>query len=100
MKRWFTTALFLLTGLCVYGQGVEWLDPQDTYQTAIGQNARIPIRIRNTSDKPLTLTIRKAAGDLNNNQKGYFCVGDECFDAMTDQVTKRLEPGETANNVV
>lgn len=99
MKHWIVVALFLLTGQCAFGQGMEWIDSQENYQTAIGQNARIPIRIKNTSDRALTLTIRKAAGDLNNNQKGYFCVGDECFDALTDQVTRRLEPGETASNV-
>lgn len=99
MKRWIVVGFFLVAGLSAFGQGVEWLDTQETYQTAIGQNARIPIRVKNTSDRPLTLTIRKASGDLNNNQKGYFCIGDECFDAMTDQVTRRLEPGETANNV-
>jgi hypothetical protein len=99
MKRWLVVAVFLLTGLCAIGQGMEWIDSQESYQTAIGQNVRIPIRVKNTSARALTLTIRKAAADLNNNQKGYFCIGDECFDNLTDQVTRRLEPGETASNV-
>jgi len=99
IKSWFTFLLFLCYGPVAWSQGVDWMDRQDTYQAVIGQNTRIPIRIRNTSDKPQTFVIRRAAADLNVNQKGYFCLGDECFDMLVDQVTRKLEPGEVAGNV-
>lgn len=92
--------LFLsLAGLSAKGQGIEWIDRQDTYLAGLGQNARIPIRIRNTTEKAQTFVIRRAAEDLNANQKGYFCIGDECFDTTIDQISRRLEPGEIANNI-
>lgn len=99
MKRWLVILIVLTAGSTAWSQSVEWLDRQDTYQATIGQNARIPIRVRNTSDRPQTIVIRKASADLNANQKGYFCIDDECMDILVDQVTRRLEPGEVANNV-
>lgn len=99
MKRLCLILFLFLCGLSAKGQGIEWVDRQDTYQAGLGQNARIPIRIRNTTDKAQTFVIRRASADLNANQKGYFCIGDECFDMAVDQITRRLDPGEIANNV-
>jgi hypothetical protein len=99
MKRcpWFL--IFFLSSIFAGAQGVEWVDRQEAYQAGLGQNARIPIRLRNSSDKAITVVVRKASGDLNVNQKGYFCMGDECFDVLTDQVTRKLEPGESINSL-
>lgn len=99
MKRSFLILFLFVCGLSAEGQNLEWVERQDTYHAGLGQNARIPIRIRNTSDKAQTIVIRRASEDLNANQKGYFCIGDECYDKVVDQVMRRLEPGETANNV-
>lgn len=99
MKRFQCFLVLLLFSLSAAAQGVEWVDRQEAYQAGLGQNARIPIRLRNTSDKPVTIVVRKAAGDLNSNQKGYFCLGDDCFDALTDQISRKLEPGETINSL-
>ncbi len=96
----FACLLFLcVAGLTARSQGIEWLDREDTYRVGLGQHARIPIRIRNSSDRPQTYIIRKAAADLNDNQKGYFCMGDECFDVLTEQITRRLEAGEIVTNL-
>lgn len=99
MKRSACFFLLLLCGLAASAQGIEWIDRLENYQAGIGQNARIPIRFRNTTDKAQTFVIRKAVADLNANQKGYFCLGDECFDQLTDQITKKLEPGELITNL-
>ena len=101
MKR-FVLGLSLL--LCCFiskttGQSLEWVDRQDNIQAGLGQSVRVPIRIKNTSDKTQYFTVRKTNGDLGTNQKGYFCLGDECSDPSVDQFTKRLEPGETLSNL-
>lgn len=98
MRRWFTIILLFITTIPGLAQGLEWIDRQENYQAGIGQSARIPIRIRNTSDKPQTFIIRKASGDLNPNQKGYFCSGADCYDGL-NEITQRLEPGQTASNL-
>lgn len=99
MKRWTVILICSLFGQAALAQGIDWIDRKDTYQAVIGQNTRIPIQVRNTSDRQQTVVIRRAAAELNANQKGYFCVGDECFDVTVDQVTRKLEPGEVASNV-
>lgn len=99
MKRWLVVLALLVGGPVVWAQEVDWVDRQENYQATLGQNIRIPIRLRNTSDRAQTLVIRRAVAELNANQKGYFCVGDECFDGSVDQVSRRLEAGELVTNV-
>jgi Secretion system C-terminal sorting domain len=99
MKRWIVIWVCLISSTAALAQSIDWIDRQDTYQAVIGQNARVPIRFRNTSDRPQTYVIRRAMAELNANQKGYFCLGEECLDMTVDQVTQRLEPGETASAI-
>jgi len=99
MKRWLVFLAVLVGGPIAWAQEVDWTDRQETYTATLGQNIRIPIRLRNTSDRPQTLVIRRVVAELNANQKGYFCVGDECLDGSIDQVTRRLEAGESVTNV-
>lgn len=98
MKRWFLGLALVLSYLSTVAQGIEWIDRQDAYQTRIGQNAQIAIRVRNTTDRAQTMVVRKAAGDLNASQKGYFCNGSECFDGL-NEITIRLDPGQTAGDL-
>lgn len=83
-----------LTGTAV-GQGVEIVDRQETYQAAISETVQIPVRLRNTSDKPQVIIIRKAPSDANAFQKGYFCLGRNCLVQAVEEFTRRIEPGET-----
>lgn len=99
MLRIFCVLLLYLAGLPSLAQGIEWVDRQEIFRAGLGQNTRIPIRVKNNSDKPQVVVIRKAVAELNSNQKGYFCLGDECFDPLTEQITRRLEPGETLTNL-
>ncbi len=97
--KWFVIILLCLAQVSVLAQSFEWSDRQENYQAGLGQTFRIPIRIKNTSERAQFFIIRKAQGDLGSNQKGYFCLGDECFDPGVDQFTKRLEAGETLSNL-
>jgi hypothetical protein len=99
MKLLVLASLFFALRLTALSQGVEWADRQENFQAALGQTIRIPIKIKNTSDKAQFFIVRKAQGDLGSNQKGYFCLGEECFDPGVDQFSKRLEPGETLNQL-
>jgi hypothetical protein len=99
MKRLVLIALFFVLGLTAWSQGIDWTDRQDSYQAGLGQTIRIPIKVKNISDKAQFIVVRKAQSDLGSNQKGYFCLGEECFDAGVDQFSKRLEAGETLNNL-
>lgn len=98
-KRILISLLLLVLGFIARAQTFDWVDRQDNYQAGFGQNLKIPIRIRNTSDKPQFFIIRKAQGETGLNQKAYFCIGDECLEPGLDQFSKRIEPGETLANL-
>ncbi len=89
----------MASGLQALAQSFEWTDRQEVFQAGLGQTIRIPIKIKNTSDKPQFFIVRKAQSDLGSNQKGYFCLGDACLDPGLDQFSKKIEPGETINNL-
>jgi hypothetical protein len=99
MKRLVLILLFCAAGATTFSQSVEWMDRQENIQAGFGQNLRIPIRIKNTTEKTQFYVIKKSQADLGLNQKGYFCLGDDCLDPGIDQFTKKLEPGEVLNNL-
>lgn len=98
MKRLvvFALVLFSLPGMA---QGIEWVDRQENYLAGLNQVIRIPIKLKNTSDKPQVLVVRKTQSDLGSSQKGYFCLGEDCSDPSLDQFSRKVEPGETVANL-
>ncbi|CAN5349320.1 hypothetical protein BH09BAC3_BH09BAC3_08580 [soil metagenome] len=99
MKRFLVLVLVLAWCASASAQSFEWIDRQENFQAGLGQTLRIPIRIKNTSDRAQFFIIRKVQGDLQSNQKAYFCLGEECYDPGVDQFSKRIEPGETTTNL-
>jgi hypothetical protein len=96
------TIVLLLLSLCccrAWAQSFEWVDRQESFQTGLTETLRIPIKIKNTSDKVQYYVIRKAASDLGGTQKGYFCIDKNCFEPSIDEFSKRVDPGEIINNI-
>jgi hypothetical protein len=96
------TIVLLLLSLCccsAWAQSFEWVDRQENFQTGLTETLRIPIKIKNTTDKVQYYVIRKAAGDLGGTQKGYFCIDKNCFEPAIEEFSKRVEPGETLSNL-
>jgi len=75
-------------------QNFDLIDRQENYQTGLSENLRIPLRIKNNSDKAQFYIIRKVSSDLGGTQKGYFCLDKNCFEAGIEEFSKRVEPGE------
>jgi Secretion system C-terminal sorting domain len=96
---------FLLLVLVGFGWGVghsqsfELVDKQDSYQGGVGQTVSIPLKIKNTTDKPQFYIFRKVQDDLGSSRKGYFCLEKNCLDPDIEEFSKRLEPGETLQNL-
>jgi hypothetical protein len=99
MKHSLVLICLVFITLLGYGQGFDIVDPQDAFQTGISETLRIPIRVRNNTDKPQTYVIRKVQGELSNSQKGYFCIDKNCMEAGMEEFTKRVEPGQTLGNL-
>ena len=99
MKRFFFIGIVLLNIGQALGQSFQLVDKQDSYQSSISQTLRIPIRIKNTTDRPQFYIIRKVQDDLASTQKGYFCLEGNCLEPGMDKFSKRIEPGETLENL-
>jgi hypothetical protein len=100
MKRWLISiAAVVLWGTEIFGQGFDLIDRQENYQAAISETLRIPLRIKNTTDKAQFYIFRKSNNDLGSSQKGYFCLDKNCLDAGIDEFSKRVEPGETLSGL-
>lgn len=94
MKR-FIVLLLALCSSGAFAQSFELIDRQENYQTGLSENLRIPLRIKNNSDKTQFYIIRKVSSDLGGTQKGYFCLDKHCLDPGIEEFSKRVDPGET-----
>lgn len=100
MKTW-GLFLFLMTAfLSGFTQSFELVDHQENFQASYGETLRIPIRIRNITSKPQFYIVRKLQSDLNSTQKGYFCLDRTCLESGIEEFSKKVEPGETLQNLV
>jgi Secretion system C-terminal sorting domain len=95
MKTWVVVILTLIISLPGLTQNFDLLDKQDNFQGSIGETLRIPIKIRNNSEKAQFYIIRKFQSDLSSTQKGYFCLDKNCLESGINEFSKRIEPGET-----
>lgn len=95
MKQLVILCFFLLAGMQTWAQHFEVLEGPDSYQTSFNQLLRIPIRIKNNTDKAQFYIVRKVKGEMGNTQKGYFCFNNQCLDAGIEEFSKKVEPGET-----
>ncbi len=96
MKRFLLLAILLIpAGL--FGQGFELVSLQESYKGLIGETVKAPVRLRNTTDKPITLIIRKVSSQIGSTQKNFYCLGADCFDTKVEDYILKLEPGQTSN---
>jgi hypothetical protein len=98
MKSLLLLVILAALGTCGYGQGFELTALQDSYKGTIGEAIAAPLRFKNTSDKPITLVIRKVNSQIGGTQKNYYCLDDNCLDERVEDYIVRLEPGQMLNN--
>jgi len=90
----------MLCGVNAFAQGPELMNKSETsYQANLSEVVKIPLRIKNNTDKPQFYIIRKVGGDLGGTQKGYFCLDDNCLEPGMDEFSKKIEPGETIDGL-
>lgn len=98
MVKALLLAIMIFSGSCLYGQGFEIAPIQESYRGMIGETIKAPLRFKNTSDKPITLIIRKVYEQIGSTQKKYFCVDNNCLDAKVEDYILKVEPGQTVTN--
>lgn len=100
MKRWIFGLLLSSFSLSGFAQTFELLDKQESFQTSLSETVRIPLKIKNNTNKAQFYIIRKLHSDLNGTQKGYFCFDKNCLEPGIEEFSKKVEPGETLQALV
>ncbi len=95
MRRLLLLAIIITLSRFSYGQGFEIVGLQETHSGLIGETIKAPVRFRNTTEKTLTLIIRKVDSQIGSTQKSYFCHDNNCLDQKTDDYILKVDPGQT-----
>lgn len=99
MKISLLAVLVMISSLA-FSQGFELTSLQDTYKGVIGENIKVPLRFKNTSDKAITLIIRKVNGQIGSSQKNYFCLDNNCYDQRVEDYIIKIDAGQTLNSLM
>lgn len=99
MRKFLWSILIFLHSTLVVAQGFEVSGLQESYKGAIGETIKAPIKFKNTSNKPVTLIIKKINSFIGSTQKIYVCIDNTCSDQKTDDFSIRLETGQSLNSL-
>jgi Secretion system C-terminal sorting domain len=99
MKIVLLAAMVIVLNCAGFAQGYEITGVQDSYKGAIGETIKAPIRLKNTSDKSITLVIRKVSGQIGSTQRNYICIDGNCLDQRVEDYMIKLDAGQTLSTV-
>ena len=97
MRVYLVIVCVLINGI-LNAQNFELSGLQDSYKGSIGDLIRAPLILKNTSEKTVTLIIRKVETQIGSTQKNFFCVDNNCLDQRTEDYVLKVEPGQTLQN--
>jgi hypothetical protein len=97
--RLLLVGFVLVASLASVAQSFELLDRTEQYSTGISQTIRIPIKIKNTSEKAQFYIVRLTSNELSGTQKGYFCLDKTCLESGITEFSKKVEAGATLENL-
>ena len=89
----------LLSTLIIQAQSFELIWNTENHRGYIGELIKVPLQIRNTSNKAITLIIRKEESQIGSTQKSYICPEGNCENDQPEDLTIRIEPGQTIQNL-
>jgi len=95
MRGLLCIAVLVLVGASTLAQQLEILPLPDNFKGYVGEAVAVPVKIKNISDKPVTLVLRKGESQLGSTQKSYFCLGQDCRE-QRDELVVRLDAGQSS----
>jgi len=83
-------------------QSFEIIGGQGTYKGEIGKAIQVPIKVKNLTDQPIQIVVKRIDQVIGTSQSSYFCWGDDCFDAEVEQLplSQRVGVEETSDKFV
>ncbi|UII34913.1 T9SS type A sorting domain-containing protein [Fulvivirga ulvae] len=99
MKIFLPMILSFVMMCFAHAQNFEVIDQSGTLKGSIGDVIKVPIKIKNNSNRPIQIIVKRLEQVIGTSQSSYFCWGSECYAAETNQMplSKKLEPGETSS---
>jgi hypothetical protein len=94
MKRILLAFILLLWSSTLPAQSFEVSGWQEIHKGKIGEQIRVPLKIKNTTEKPLVLLIKRTEVQLGSSQKSLFCSENNCIDPPGDDYLLRIDPGQ------
>jgi len=86
MRLAFSTILVIACATFSFGQRFEVSNANKNYKVSIGQTISTPLKIKNLTDEPINLVIRRIDKNLGTSQNSFFCLSGECFDKEIEQL--------------
>lgn len=80
-------------------QNFEVVGLSESYKGYIGDLVKAPLHFKNTSNKPITLILRKVDSQIGSTQKNFLCPDGECLDAGLNDLIVKVDPGQTLQNL-
>lgn len=92
--------IFSFVMMCfAHAQNFEVIGQSGTLKGGIGDVIKAPIKIKNNTNRPIQIVVKRLEQVIGTSQLSYFCWGSECYDTEVNQLplSKKLEPGETSS---
>lgn len=83
-----------------HAQNFVIVEQSGTYKGSIGEQIFAPVRIKNLSDKPIQIAVKRIGQVIGTSQQSFICRGEECYEPEVNQLTLagRIAPGEVSSD--
>lgn len=98
MRRVLLVLVFAISSQWLKAQSFELTRPEESYKGNFGEMIYAPVKLKNTSDKAITIVLKRTETQIGSSQKQYFCPDNTCLEQRIDSYTIKLEPGQTLHN--
>jgi hypothetical protein len=99
MRKMYGLVMFFLISQVALGQSFEIIYAQDVIRGTIGETIKTPLRIKNLTDKPIYLVVRRLDQQLGSTQKASFCVDQVCQENRSKDFTLKIDPFSTSESI-
>ena len=73
-------AILLFGVLGATAQSIQVLEAKTSHTLQIGDEARTVIKLKNVSDQPIHILVRRDEIQIGSSQKSFFCWDGDCED--------------------
>ncbi|QSE98950.1 T9SS type A sorting domain-containing protein [Fulvivirga lutea] len=102
MRALITSALLLVFGFSSHAQSFEVVGSGKVFTGKVGEKVAAEIPIRNLTNKPIQIVIRRLDKVIGTSQSTYICWGEDCLNKDDDQIplSKRISAQEVSQKFV